>query len=419
VYEVVHSPVGVELPRINIAAGQARTVDVTLRNLTSVNQTGTVTIVGSPSLRAESVPFALKGNEQKKARLTLRASDALDWGVRTIRARVKYDGGQATFWNFMDVAPPAGWQPVCTAREIPASALEGLCSGGGPLGATAQNLGTGKGTLVVESNKLRIVFDEAMGGAVRSFVVKRDDGAEVDYGAGSFVSEYRLGDKVVSQVNQIGKLSLARRDDSEVAVEANWSDSRIKFRQVWRIYAGAPYLRVSVSARPRKDKGETVVALLNTRLLRNDIRRIYPGFTTLGENTGWKPDTKALHFGWKEYWGSWVPDAWVALGPSANNVQQGIALICATPKSVAGFRQGFYPRRPAGVAPAVDSSAAAPNSAAPQAVPEYEPGTADLCEIEVYSQVADNPVQAEFVVYCFGGYWDEFKEFLRQFPGVE
>jgi hypothetical protein len=419
VYEVVHSPVGVGLPRVNIAAGQERTVELTLRNLTSVNQAGTITIAGSPSLRAESVSFALKGNEEKKVRLRLRASDALDWGVRTIRARVKYDGGQAAFWDFMDVAPPAGWQPVCTAREIPASALQGLRSGGGQLGATAQNLGTGKGTVTVESEKLRVVFDELMGGAVRSFVVKRDDGAEVDYGAGSFVSEYRLGDRVVSQMNTAGRLSLARHGDSEAEVGARWSDAEMEFRQTWRIYAGAPYLRVSVSAWPRNDKGETVVALLNTRLRRNDIRRIYPGFTTLGENTGWKPETKALHFGWKEYWGSWVPDAWVALEPSANNVQQGIALICATPKSVAGFRQGFYPRRPAGLPPAVDSTAAAPNSPARQAIPEYEPGTADFCEIEVYSLVANKPAQAEFIIYSFGGYWDKFKEFLRQFPGMQ
>ena len=193
----------------------------------------------------------------------------------------------------------------------------------------------------------------------------------------------------------------------------------MEFRQRWLISDEPPYLRLSVLASPRKAGERTVVALLNTHLRRNDIRRIYLGFTTLGENTGWKPETKALHFGWKEYWGSWVPDAWVALEASANNVQQGIALICATPKSVAGFRQGFYPQRPGGLPPAIDSLAAAPNSPAPQAAPEYQPGTADFCEIEVYSLVENRPVQADFMIYCFDGYWDKFREFLRQLPGMQ
>jgi hypothetical protein len=432
VYEIVRSPVALRLPKIRIRAGQDIGVKATLTNLTGKSQSGTVSLVGSPSLECEPAAFALKAREKKEVTLAIRAKDSLDWGRRTIRVRVKYRGGRATFWHSIEVAappfgaPPAGGspqggpegprerEPDYTAHEIPASVLESLRGAAGSLRASSQGLRTGRGTVTVESSKFRIVFDESVGGAARSFVIKRADGVEADYGAGSFASEYRVGDRVVSQSSATGRLSLVRHGDSEVRVESAWADKQVEFRHVWRVYADAPYLRLTVSARRKAADARMVVAVVNTRLKRNDIRRIYPGFTTLGENTGWQPDTRQMHFGWKEYWGEYVPDAWVALEQDANHVRQGIALICLTPKVIAGFRQGFYPERPDGLPPAVNSAEAAPGSPAVQAEPRYEPGTADLCEIEVYSMLGEKPVQADFVIYSFSGYWDRFKEFLRE-----
>jgi hypothetical protein len=272
---------------------------------------------------------------------------------------------------------------------------------------SSSDLGTGRGTAAVSTPHFSLVWDEALGGTLRCFILSNGR----DYGAGSFGVEYRLGDRIVEQTSRPGKLSVWR-DEFGAAVHCQWSDERISVGQSWFIRATEPYIELGVEVRPYS-LDRTVVAILNADLRRNDLRRIYPGFTTLGEASGWTPDRKELHFGWKEYWGPYTPDAWVAYSQDANNVQEAIAIIPRSRGAISGFRQGFYPQRPAGLPPAVDSHLAAPAAPSYQAVPPYQPGTADKCEIELYRTVGNSAAfDSRFVIYTFSGRWDAFKDFI-------
>ncbi|UCH34089.1 MAG: hypothetical protein JSV65_16280, partial [Armatimonadota bacterium] len=242
------------------------------------------------------------------------------------------------------------------------------------------------GTVTMENSYLRLVWDESIGGALRSLVTL-DDG--VDYGAGSFAAEYRVGDDTVSQRSSRGAVRVLDSDRWGARVEATWEDDQIAVAQVWRLRAYQPYVELSVTVVPKELPRHATVTFLNSHLARNDLRRIYPGFTTLGEASGWKPEMESDHFGWKECHGPWVPPAWVAYMVDANNVRDALAIIPTTPDAISGFRQGFYPER------------------------KFEqPGAAKHCDIEVFAQPRGGPVTAEFVIYNFDGYWDKFEEFI-------
>jgi hypothetical protein len=244
------------------------------------------------------------------------------------------------------------------------------------------------GAITAQNSHLRLVLDPRAGGTLSSFVTLARG---LDYGAGSFGAEYRLDGRTVSQRLSLGRVRVIEQDRWGVTIEAIWEDERVAAAQVWRLRAYQPFVELSVTVTPKTLPDDAVVSFLNSHLARNDLRRIFPGFTTLGEATGWKPETEAEHFGSKEYHGPWAPPAWAAYMVDANNVQDALAIIPATPQAVAGFRQGFYPER------------------------KFEaPGVAKYCDIEVYAQPRGGPMTAQFVIYNFDGSWDKFEELIAE-----
>jgi hypothetical protein len=274
---------------------------------------------------------------------------------------------------------------------------------------SSTDLGTGRGTVTVKTEHFTIVWDEALGGTIRSFVLPSGR----DYGAGSFGVEYRLRNGFVQQTSHPPWKMKVSRDGFCAVVNCSWRDDRIGIEQYWIVRASYPCVELKVMVSPFALRGGSLT-LLNTNFRRNDLGRIYPGFTTLGEASGWTPDRKELHFGWKECWEPYVPDAWVAYSPDANNVQEAIAIIPRFSGPISGFRQGFYPQRPPGTPPAVDSRLAAPAAPSYQAIPSYPPGTADRCEIEIFTLPrGGTPAEAAFIIYPFSGPWDAFKDFIQ------
>jgi hypothetical protein len=241
-------------------------------------------------------------------------------------------------------------------------------------------------TVTIENSHLRLAFDENAGATLRSLVTLAQG---IDYGAGSFGVEYCLGAHTIAQRCSPGRVQVMEHNRFGATVEATWEDSRLAVAQVWRLRAYQPFADLSVTITPKALPDEAAVTFLNSHLARNDLRRLFPGFTTLGENSGWTPETTAAHFGWKEYFGPWVPPAWAAYMVDANDVRDALAIIPTTPQAIAGFRQGFYPAR------------------------KFEaPGIAKYCDIEVYAQPRRGPMTAQFVIYNFRGCWDQFAEFI-------
>jgi len=578
-YQVTQAPLLADLPELRLAPNGEYDVWVSIESAVDRELAGEAWIEGAPSLKCERTKFTLAPRQRSRVKLVLRAGDFWDWGRRTVRLKVDYGDGRATFWQFAealrpaelkltttcfqvptqgaqvavelkntgeapardvivsigdktaaagDIAPGAtgqahievapsqqaqrvrisyhrGQSPLrdcptsCAAltgdcphfvaldesivvgglptkdqgpavvitnpsqrerravwAELPAPLPEGsavfdgdkplpLTGVGGPaalvdlapaqtktlrvameprhscgyappgppprpqglrgLGATgrsarAPDLPTdvriarddAARTVTIENSHLRLVFDENAGATLRSLATLAKG---IDYGAGSFGCEYRLGARTAAQRSSPGRLQVIEHDRFGAAVEATWEDARIAVAQVWRLRAHQPFVDLSVTITPKALPDDALVTFLNSHLARNDLRRIFPGFTTLGENSGWTPEMQAEHFGWKEYRGAWVPPAWAAYMVDANDVRDALAIIPTTPQALAGFRQGFYPER------------------------KFEaPGVARYCDIEVYAQPGGGPpaprgpMTAQFAIYNFSGYWDKFEEFI-------
>ncbi len=213
------------------------------------------------------------------------------------------------------------------------------------------DLGTGYGKITVRNSFLEVQLDEASGGTVTRLVARetgRDYGAQscgVAYGSwGHFsalkprtdTASYIGAETKTRQRDSAGKLELLESGPVRTIIRATWRDAHLHAEQLYTFYAFQKYFELDTSVRPDKEPADVdEIVLLDLRLKRNELTKIYPGFS--GSVQNFKQEKS--HFGWRQ--SRHIPRVATCFTPPKN--EESLSLIIGETPGCTGWRQGFWP----------------------------------------------------------------------------
>jgi len=238
-------------------------------------------------------------------------------------------------------APPESVQTcwICAGKPVQISALRHV----------AESLGTGKGKLTVDTGRIRVVLDEAKGATMTSLLSLRTGN---DYGAAGFgcaAGDFsRHDDKVptddsvqfikerkINQRDFTAKIAVIESGPARLVVECQSRGAEIATTQTYVFRPDAAGFDVSSTAHFLGKSRPQEVVILDARLKRNGITKIFPNFTGIieGENE------KHPHFGWRE--APYLPPYATMMTPDAFN--ESVSFVMQFNDGADWFRQGLWP----------------------------------------------------------------------------
>ncbi|HUT92145.1 MAG TPA: hypothetical protein VMY37_21810 [Thermoguttaceae bacterium] len=226
---------------------------------------------------------------------------------------------------------------VCTSKAEPATDLR----------CTAEDLGTGKGTLEVENSHLSVVLSEAAGGTVTRLRSGRTDR---DYARNSFGVNYGtfsrhdptqprtntveyIHESKTRQEDSTAQIELISKGPAAVVARVRWADERVQVEQTYEFPAFQRYFKIRQKVKPIDLAGRQELVALDARFQPHRLTKSFPNFV------GVVNDKEQPHFGWRQ--GTWVPDYATLMAP--NDFDESLSLVIAQGPGLVGIRQGFWP----------------------------------------------------------------------------
>lgn len=215
------------------------------------------------------------------------------------------------------------------------------------LRCTAQDLGTGQGTLDVENCHLSVVLSEAAGGTVTRLQSRK---TSRDYARNSFGTSYGTfsrHDPTQPRTNTIEYIheSKTRQEDSPARIEllsngpaavvarVRWADEKVRVEQVYEFPAYQSYFKIRQKVQPIDLSGQQELVALDVRFQPHRLTKSFPNFV------GVVNDKEQPHFGWRQ--GTWVPDYATLMAP--HDFDESLSLAITHSSGLVGIRQGFWP----------------------------------------------------------------------------
>jgi len=217
------------------------------------------------------------------------------------------------------------------------------------LECTAEGLGTGNGTLTVETSHLSVVLSEAAGGTVTRLASRKTgrDYARHSFGTsyGTFSQhdptrprtdtvEYIHEDKT-RQEDSPARIELVGDGPLAVVARVRWDDPKVRVEQEYEFPADKPYfiIRQKVQSVDLGDQQELVA--VDAQFKPHRLTKSFPNFV------GVVNDKEQPHFGWRQ--GTWVPDYATLMAP--DHFDESLSLVITRGRGLVGIRQGFWPSR--------------------------------------------------------------------------
>ena len=211
------------------------------------------------------------------------------------------------------------------------------------------DLGSGKGTLLVENSRISVRLSEAAGGTVtslRSARTGRDyarNSLGINYGKFSRYDPTDLPtntvkyiqEEKVHQADSPGRIELISDGPLKVIARVVWSDDRVRVEQTYEFPAFQPYFILRQKVEPIDLQSAQELVAIDAAFKPHGLTKSYPNFV------GVVNEMEQPHFGWRE--GTWVPDYATLMTP--NQFEESISLVIAGSRGLTGIRQGFWPEK--------------------------------------------------------------------------
>jgi|GEM_PF-339180 len=345
VYELAFSPVRCDLPEIVLHPGETSTIRMRLRNMVEERISGEVSLESViPSIGSKPVQVEIAPSQDLEIEIPVTAATYADWGNKTVLIRLSFNGRNS--YLIRRILVEAKGEGKTGEKAVLGKKMK---TGGNPIKVDARELGTGKGVLTVETDEIRAILDESMGGTVKELVSK---GSGRNYGAGSFGISYGrfsrydpkkpavttsdfVVDEMIRQSDGSAIVELVSLEPERAVIRASYEDERVWARQTYTFYSAGRYFRIDVEVRPKDLKGIEELVVFDARLLANKLWKSFPNFV------GIEGDEERIHHGWRM--GPWVPPYFTLMNPPS--FDEGISLILRDVSGVGMVRQGFWGKK--------------------------------------------------------------------------
>jgi hypothetical protein len=345
VYELAFSPVRCDLPEIVLHPGETSTIRMRLINMVEERVSGEVSLESViPSIGSKPVQVEIAPSQDLEIEIPVTAATYADWGNKTVLIRLSFNGRNS--YLIRRILVEAKGEGKTGEKAVLGKKMK---TGGNPIKVDARELGTGKGVLTVETDEIRAILDESMGGTVKELVSKESGR---NYGAGSFGISYGrfsrydpkkpavttsdfVVDEMIRQSDGSAIVELVSLEPERAVIRTSYEDERVWARQTYTFYSAGRYFRIDVEVRPKDLKGIEELVVFDARLLANKLWKSFPNFV------GIEGDEERIHHGWRM--GPWVPPYFTLMNPPS--FDESISLILRDVSGVGMVRQGFWGKK--------------------------------------------------------------------------